>query len=97
MRLREDDAARCRELLERLRALDALTERSPGVFYRSSAPFLHFHGSGRDLVADLKVDDAWLRYPAATVVARRTIAADARRVLAGTTTGLRGRVRAARR
>jgi len=95
-RLRDDDAARCGDLLERLRALDGLTERSRGVFYWSSSPFLHFHGSGAELVADLKVGDRWLRYDAAPVAARRAIAVGARRVLTGTSTGLRGQPQAAR-
>jgi hypothetical protein len=89
-RLRDADASRCSDLLTRLRAIDALHERSPGVFYRKSLPFLHFHGTGDGLVSDLKVGPDWLRYPARTAAERRVIAADARRVLAGETTGLRG-------
>jgi hypothetical protein len=30
-------------LLQRLRALPALTERTPGAFYLRSTGFLHFH------------------------------------------------------
>jgi hypothetical protein len=89
-RLHDDDAARCTDLLDRLRALDGLSERAVGVFYRGAKPFLHFHGRGDDLVSDLKAGSGWLRYPVATAADRRVVVADARRVLGGNTTGLRG-------
>jgi len=92
-RLRDEDVVRCADLLTRLRSLADLTERSAGVFYRGSTPFLHFHGKGEDLVADLKVDGAWLRYPAARASARRVLATDAGRALRGVTGGLRGELR----
>ena len=43
-------------LLARLRALDGLNERKPGVFYRRSNAFLHFHEHGDDVYADVKLD-----------------------------------------
>ena len=42
-------------LLESLRALDGLVERSPGVFYRRSRAFLHFHEDGDDIYADVRL------------------------------------------
>ena len=42
-------------LLERLRAVDGLVERSPGVFYRRSRAFLHFHEDGDDIYADVRL------------------------------------------
>jgi hypothetical protein len=84
------DLDRLDDLLERLRAVDGLTERRNGVFYRGSKAFLHFHQDRAGLFADLKVGDGWLRYPVSSASARRTLVADARRVLRGETTGLRG-------
>ena len=43
-------------LLERLRALDGLVERTRGVFYRKSRAFLHFHEDGDDVYADVRLD-----------------------------------------
>lgn len=43
-------------LLARLRALGGLVERRPGIFYRRSAAFLHFHEDPAGLHADVKLD-----------------------------------------
>ncbi len=43
-------------VLEQLRGIDGLVERTPGVFYRRSRAFLHFHVDGDDFYADLRVD-----------------------------------------
>ncbi len=53
--------ARLADVLAELRRLDGLTERRPGVFYRRSKAFLHFHADPAGLFADLKVDGAWTR------------------------------------
>jgi hypothetical protein len=42
-------------LLERIRGLDGLVERKPGIFYRRSRAFLHFHEHGDDVFADVKL------------------------------------------
>jgi len=42
-------------LLERLRGVDGLVERSTGVFYRRSRAFLHFHEDGDDIYADVRL------------------------------------------
>ena len=42
-------------LLEQLRAIAGLTERKPGIFYRGSAAFLHFHEDPAGLFADAKL------------------------------------------
>lgn len=42
-------------LLVQLRAVDGLVERSPGVFYRRSRAFLHFHEDGDDVYADVRL------------------------------------------
>ena len=44
-------------LLEDLRALPGLKERSRGVFYRRSAAFLHFHEDPAGLFADVRGPD----------------------------------------
>lgn len=44
-------------LLGDLRALPALVERRPGIFYRKSQAFLHFHEDAAGLFADLKRAD----------------------------------------
>ena len=41
-------------LLEQLRALPGMKERSRGVFYRKSQAFLHFHEDPKGLFADLR-------------------------------------------
>ena len=43
-------------LLEQLRNLSGLTERKPGIFYRKSAAFLHFHEDPQGIFADVKLD-----------------------------------------
>jgi hypothetical protein len=43
-------------LLERLRALPGLVERTPGSFYRRSSAFLHLHEDPAGLFADAKLD-----------------------------------------
>jgi len=43
-------------LLEQLRAITGLIERTPGSFYRRSAGFLHFHEDQAGLFADVKLN-----------------------------------------
>ncbi len=54
-------------LLDAVRELSGVVERSPGVFYRRSRPFLHFHEDGEELFVDIKVDGEWVRNPASRV------------------------------
>jgi hypothetical protein len=44
------------ELLEQLRGIAGITERKPGIFYRGSAAFLHFHEDPTGLFADVKMN-----------------------------------------
>jgi hypothetical protein len=44
-------------LLARLRAFDALQERSRGIFYVRSKAFLHFHEDPAGLFADVRAAD----------------------------------------
>lgn len=48
---------RLEPLLARLRAFDALKERSRGVFYLRSRAFLHFHEDPAGLFADIRAAD----------------------------------------
>ena len=43
-------------LLAQLRAVPGLVERKPGIFYRGSNAFLHFHEDPTGLFADAKID-----------------------------------------
>jgi hypothetical protein len=45
-----------RPLLDELRGLDRLVERTPGAFYLKSSAFLHFHEDPSGLYADVKLD-----------------------------------------
>jgi hypothetical protein len=49
-------------LLQRVRDLGGLKEKSRGVFYRGSSAFLHFHEDPAGMFADLRADDDWARY-----------------------------------
>jgi hypothetical protein len=42
-------------LLQQLRAMDGLVERRPGVFYRKSKAFLHFHDDPAGIFADVRL------------------------------------------
>jgi hypothetical protein len=42
-------------LLDELRAIDGLTEKRPGVFYRGSRAWVHFHEDGDDIYADARM------------------------------------------
>jgi hypothetical protein len=44
------------DLVVSLRGIDSLTEKRPGIFYRRSKAFLHFHAEGTDLFADVRID-----------------------------------------
>jgi hypothetical protein len=52
----ESTVARYSALFDSLRELDGLNEKRPGVFYRKSKAFLHFHEDPTGLYADLRVD-----------------------------------------
>ena len=43
-------------LLTSLREIEGLNERRPGVFYRKSKAFLHFHEDPSGLYADLRMN-----------------------------------------
>lgn len=60
------------DLLEPIRALPGLTERTCGCFYRKSSAMLHFHEDPAGLFADLKCSGEWRRMPVNTARERAT-------------------------
>jgi hypothetical protein len=78
---RADDLGPLVDLLEHLRSLDGLTERSPGTFYRGSKALLHFHVDPAGLFADLKIDGTFQRFRVSTVREQRRVLAAARRLV----------------
>jgi len=46
---------RISDLLAELRSVDGLVERTPGVFYRRSRAFLHFHEDPKGMFADVRL------------------------------------------
>jgi hypothetical protein len=70
---RADDLAGCTGLLDELRALEGVRERTVGSFYRRGSGFLHFHVDGDRLFADVKVDGDWQRMPASSGRERREV------------------------
>jgi hypothetical protein len=73
------------ELVAAIRRLDGLEERGKTPhFYLGGTPFLHFHGAGDDLAADIRPPGAgdWERVPAATPADRAALLARVNGVLA---------------
>ncbi|WP_342236024.1 hypothetical protein [Inquilinus sp. OTU3971] len=50
------------ELIAALRTLPGLREPRPGVFYRKSQAWLHFHEDPAGLFADLRAGPDWERF-----------------------------------
>ncbi len=72
---------RLEPLLERLRPLPGLKEKSRGVFYRRSKAFLHFHEDPAGLHADLRAGDDFDRYRVETGEEQATFLAAVERAL----------------
>ncbi len=69
-------------VIEELRGIDGLVERKPGVFYRRSKAFLHFHIDGDDFYADVRLDgDVFDRRKVTTKTEQRALVAAVRRVV----------------
>jgi hypothetical protein len=50
-------------LLDQIRQRQGLTEKKPGIFYRRSKSFLHFHEDKEGLFADIAAADGFGRLP----------------------------------
>jgi len=80
---RPDDLERIAPLLEQLRGIDGLTEKSPGSFSRRSRGFLHFHAHGDEMYADVKLTgDEFERVRATTKAEQRALVAAVKRSVA---------------
>jgi hypothetical protein len=74
-----DDLLELGGLLTDLRAQRGLVEKSPGVFYRRSRAFLHFHADPAGLYADVRFDgDDFERRPVHTRAQRHELLRDIR-------------------
>jgi hypothetical protein len=64
----QETLLRLAPLLEKLRALEGLVEKRPGVFYRRSKAFLHFHDDPEGIFVDvrLRFEDPFTRLPVTT-------------------------------
>jgi hypothetical protein len=69
-------------LIEALRGLDGLIERRPGVFYRGSKAFLHFHEDPSGLYADVRLTTEFERLRVETQRERATLVKQVRNSLA---------------
>ena len=79
---RAEDLDRIEPLLEELRSIGGLTEKSRGVFYRRSRACLHFHADGDDTYADVRlVTDDFERTRATTKAEQRALVAAVKRSL----------------
>ena len=79
---REEDLDRIEPLLEKLRTIDGLIEKSRGVFYRRSRACLHFHADGDETYADVRLDgDEFERTRATTNAEQRALVASVQRAL----------------
>ena len=58
-------------MLRELRLLEGMRERKPGVFYRKSSAFIHFHEDPAGIFADVRGEAEWLRMPVNTRPERR--------------------------
>ncbi len=68
-------------VLEQLRAIDGLKEKSRGTFYRKSKAFLHFHEDPAGFFADLKTGDHFVRLPVNNRIEIAALLGEAKRVL----------------
>jgi hypothetical protein len=60
-------------MLIELRKLRGIRERNPGVFYRKSLAFVHFHEDPAGIFVDVRRDRQWLRLPVNTSAERRQL------------------------
>ena len=70
-------------LLNQLRAVPGLIEKRPGVFYRKSKAFLHFHEDPEGLFADWRPGEEWLRAEVSAAPAQTELVAAIRAACGG--------------
>jgi hypothetical protein len=49
-------------LLGRLRQIEKIKEKKPGIFYQGSKAFTHFHEDPQGIFADLWIAPSWQRF-----------------------------------
>ena len=77
-----DALAQLEPLLDDLRRMPALVEKSPGTFYVTSKAFLHFHEDPAGLFADVRIDGDFVRFRATTRSEQRALVRTIRGALA---------------
>jgi len=70
-------------LLQELRTLPGIKERSRGVFYRRSKSFLHFHDDPAGLFADVRIGDEFQRFKVSYPIEKEALLESVRRELLG--------------
>jgi hypothetical protein len=68
-------------LLVKLRAVDGLTERKRGVFYRRSQAILHFHEDAAGFFADVRLGPAWQRVEVSSRAQQQALVREVRSAL----------------
>lgn len=71
------------DLLQQIRLKEGLREKGPGVFYRKSKAFLHFHEDPAGMFADIRAGEDFDRYPVNTRAQQRALLAAIDRALKG--------------
>jgi hypothetical protein len=61
------------DVLRQLRAVEGLTEKKRGVFYRGPRAFLHFHEDPSGLYADVRIDAEFERMRVTTKAERKRL------------------------
>jgi len=82
--LRHADSAslkRLEPMLAQLRAMPELREVRPGVFYRRSRAFMHFHDDPSGLHTDIRLGDSFERHRVETADEQAHLIEDIRRAL----------------
>ena len=69
-------------MLEQVRALPGLKEKSRGTFYRGSVAFLHFHEDPSGHHMDVRLEDDFERFRVQTKAEQRAVLTRVRRALA---------------
>jgi hypothetical protein len=60
-------------MVDEIRRLEGVRERKPGIFYRKSEAFVHFHEDPAGIFADVHRGREWLRLPVNTASERRKL------------------------
>ncbi len=77
------------DLIARIRMREGLQEKRPGVFYRKSKAFLHFHEDPMGIFADLRTGEEFERVPVNTEKEHSELLSQIDRILASATRSLK--------